>query len=37
MSVWDGDEKKTATNVVSIGERERERERESNFGGMSHM
>ena len=24
MSVWDGDEKETATNVVSIGERERE-------------
>ena len=31
MSVWDGDEKETATNVVSIGERE------SNFSGMSHM
>ena len=24
MSVWDGDEKETATNVVSTGERERE-------------
>ena len=30
-SVWDGDEKETATNVVSTGERE------SNFHGMSHM
>ena len=35
MSVWDGDEKETTTNVVSTGERERERE--SNFSGMSHM
>ena len=25
MSVWDGDEKETATNVVSTGERDRER------------
>ena len=31
MSVWDGDEKETARNVVSTGERE------SNFSGMSHM
>ena len=33
MSVWDGDKKETATNVVSTGERERE----SNFSGMSHI
>ena len=31
VSVWDGDEKETATNVVSTGESE------SNFSGMSHM
>ena len=28
MAVRDGDEKETATNVVSIGERETNRERE---------